>query len=164
MEIRQGEGSGFRAPCRWGAEWSKEPRLAVRDNQGCLPEPWLGNQWSWWASQDFMCDVELVTYSPYFSTVSPLHRKLQVVNFQRCECAFRHEWNYSLPSISYCGQSFSSIISHLLSLLQSCLITWCQPLYASCCSLLLYCSRHCTVSLKMFIVCICHVLFVCKIL
>ena len=74
-----------------------EQRIKVWDNQGCLPEPWLYNQWRWWASQDFMCDVELVTYSPYFSTISPLHRKLQVVNFQRCECAFTYEWNCSLP-------------------------------------------------------------------
>ena len=32
----------------------------------------------------------------------------------------------------------------------SCLFTRCQPLYASCCSVLLYFSRYCTVRLKMF--------------
>ena len=35
-------------------------------------------------------------------TVSPLHVNLQVANFERCECVFRHEWNCSLPSISCC--------------------------------------------------------------
>ena len=32
----------------------------------------------------------------------------------------------------------------------SCLFTRCQPLYASCCTVLLYFSRCCTVRLKMF--------------
>ena len=32
----------------------------------------------------------------------------------------------------------------------SCLFTQCQPLYASCCAVLLYFSRYCTVRLKMF--------------
>ena len=32
----------------------------------------------------------------------------------------------------------------------SCLFTWCQPLYATCCTILLYFSRCCTVRLKMF--------------
>ena len=31
----------------------------------------------------------------------------------------------------------------------------CQPLYASCCTVLLYFSRYCTVRLKMFIFCVC---------
>ena len=37
----------------------------------------------------------------------------------------------------------------------SSLFTRCQPLYASCCTVLLYFSRYCTVRLKMFIFCIC---------
>ena len=56
------------------------------------------------------------------NTVSPLHMNLQVVNFQRCQCQasihVRHEWHYSLPSIAYCWQPFSSTISFLLSLHQ----------------------------------------------
>ena len=35
-----------------------------------------------------------------------------------CSTNIRHEWNCSLPSLSYCWWSFSSAISHLLSLLQ----------------------------------------------
>ena len=50
-------------------------------------------------------------------------------------------------------------ISYLLSLLQSvnfsCLFTQCQPLYASCCTVLPYFSRYCTVRLKCFIFCVC---------
>ena len=41
-------------------------------------------------------------------TLSPRHRKLQVANFQR------HLQRQVLPSISYCRQSFSSTVSHLL--------------------------------------------------
>ena len=54
-------------------------------------------------------------------TVSPLHMNLQVVNFQRCKCVFTcpimSVQSCSLPSVSYCWRSFSSTISHLLSLL-----------------------------------------------
>ena len=53
---------------------------------------------------------------PHTYTISPLH-----TNFQRCEHVFhqcQREWNGSLPSVSYCWRSFSSAISHLLSLLQ----------------------------------------------
>ena len=50
----------------------------------------------------------------------------------------RHEWHCCLPSVSYCWPSFSSTVSHHFSLLQAvtllCLFTWCQPLYASCCT------------------------------
>ena len=35
-----------------------------------------------------------------------------------CAISDRHEWNYSLLSLSYCWWAFSSTISHLLSLLQ----------------------------------------------
>ena len=47
----------------------------------------------------------------------------------------------------------------------SCLCTRCQPLYASCCTVLLHFSRCCTVRLKMFFcVFIFYVLFACKVL
>ena len=56
--------------------------------------------------------------------VNPLHTNLLVENFQRCEPVFRQrplmrEWNCSLPSVSWCWRSFSSTISHLLSVLQA---------------------------------------------
>ena len=58
------------------------------------------------------------------------------------------------PVDSYHWQSFSSTISHLLIpppvRNSSFLFTWCQPLNASCCTILLYLSRYCTVRLKMF--------------
>ena len=77
---------------------------------------------------------------------------------------FRHEWHCCLPSISYCWPSFSSTVSHHFSLLQSvtllCLFTWCQPLYASCCTV-------CTTVLfkvlyftfKMFNFCVCFFMY-----
>ena len=161
-----------------------------------------------------------------YSTASPLHRNLQVANFQRCEyafacsitlfhvwltlshvcilksdCAFvyftvqycieysstvalfqaqdvwnregrwnwiqqgprtcainvRHEWNCRLASISHRWWSFSSIISHPLSFLPvhnpSYLFTQCQPLYASCCIILLCFSRYCKIKNVSFILC-----------
>ena len=58
-----------------------------------------------------------------------------------------------MPSISYSWRSFSSTISHLLSLLESVTLPSC-PLNASPCMeavILYYCtSRYCTVRLKMF--------------
>ena len=65
----------------------------------------------------------------------------------------RCEWNCSLLSAFYCWRSFSSTVSHLLSLLQSLTLLACsldasQPLYASCCTVLLYFPR-----LKMFFCC-----------
>ena len=57
------------------------------------------------------------------------------------------------PVDSYHWLSCSSAISHLLLPSpvsnSSFLFTWCQPLYASCCTILLYFSRYCTVRLKM---------------
>ena len=46
----------------------------------------------------------------------------------------------------------------------SCLFTRCQPLYASCYTVLLYFSRYCTVRVKMFIFCIClfFMYFLCE--
>ena len=43
----------------------------------------------------------------------------------------------------------------------SCLFTRCQPLYASCCTVLLYFSRYCTVRLKMFSLFFVFVCFLC---
>ena len=43
-----------------------------------------------------------------------------------CSINVRREWNCSLPSISYCWWSFSSTISHLLSLLQSVTLLACS--------------------------------------
>ena len=69
----------------------------------------------------------------------------------------RHEWNSSLPSPISSPPVGNS----------SCLFTWCQPLYASCCIVLLYFSRYYTVRLKSFPYFLClffNVLFVWKVL
>ena len=55
-------------------------------------------------------------------------------------------------------RSFSSTISYPLAPPVSnsyCLYTWCQPLYASHGTVLLYCSRYCTRKLKTFYFCAC---------
>ena len=53
------------------------------------------------------------------------------------------------PPIADDPSALPSPISSLSSS-SSCLFTWCQPLYASCCIVQLYFSRYCTVRLKMF--------------
>ena len=81
-----------------------------------------------------------------------------------CSIDVRHEWSCSLPSISYCWQSFHSTISHLLlSLLKSAtssLFIRYQPLYASYWTTLLYFSRGCIVIFKMFYF-LCFVCIIC---
>ena len=95
--------------------------------------------------------------SPRRHTVSPLRTSLQVVNFQRCERAFhqRQVW-VKLQLALHLLLLMILQLCHLPPPLpppvsnSSCLFTQCQPLYASCCTVLLYFSRHCTVRLKMF--------------
>ena len=88
--------------------------------------------------------------------VNPLHTNLQVSNFQRC----KHELHQHQAWVK-----FHCLCLLLLMILQlshlppplppplsnsSCLLTGCQPLYASCCTKLLYFSKYCTVRLKLF--------------
>lgn len=89
--------------------------------------------------------------------LSLLHVNLQIANFQRCKCAFHY------PQVWVKLQ----LTLHLLLLMlfqlypfqsalpppannSSCLFTGWQPLYASCCTVLLYFSRCCTVRLNVF--------------
>ena len=99
------------------------------------------------------------------STVSPPHTNLQVTNFQRCERASDSSKEPKpVPSTSDVSDTAAcppSPIADDPSALPSptpspplsnspCLFTRCQPLYASCCTGLLYFSRHCTVRFKIF--------------
>ena len=89
--------------------------------------------------------------------VSPLHMNLQVANFQRCEHAF-HQCQASVKLQLALRLLLLTILQlyHLPPPLplpvsnSSCLLTRCQPLYARCCTVLLYFSRYCTVRFKMF--------------
>ena len=82
-----------------------------------------------------------------------------------CSINVRHEWNCSLPCISYCWQSFSSTISHVLSLLQSVtpLAFYANPYMPA---IVPYCTFQGTVRFNFFfIVCVAfNVLFVWKVL
>ena len=77
-----------------------------------------------------------------------------------CSTNIRHEWNCSLPSLSYCWWSFSSAISHLLSLLQSVTLLACS-LGASPCVpavVLHYCTSQdsvCKIKNISFVLCVC---------
>ena len=64
-------------------------------------------------------------------TVNLLHTNLQVVNFQRCECAFYQHQMWVTLQLVLCllllkMWSFSSTISHLLSFLQSVTLLACS--------------------------------------
>ena len=73
--------------------------------------------------------------------------RLQSMGLQRV----RPDWATSLSFLSFLTPPVSN---------SSCLFTWCQPLYASCCTVLLYFSRCYTVRLKMFsLFCVCFLCF-----
>ena len=84
----------------------------------------------------------------FYHRVSPLHRNLQVVNFQRHKCTFHHHqaWvtlQLAPPDpVSYC-----SLLPplHPPGSNSSCLFTWCQPLCVSCCAVLLYFTLYCKI-------------------
>ena len=96
-------------------------------------------------------------------TVSALHTNLQAVNV--CSISIRRE-------IAACPPSPKIVqLYHLPPLLTppvtgSWLFMWRQPLYASCCTVLLYFSRHCAVRFKMlyFLCLFFYVLFVWKVI
>ena len=82
---------------------------------------------------------------------------LPVVNFQRCERVFHHRQAWVKLQLALCLLLLTILqLYHLPPPLpppgssSSCLFTRCQPLDASCCTVLLYYSRYCTVRLKTF--------------
>ena len=97
-----------------------------------------------------------VTYDEKKKELLPRHHwivfsrgqiELNPARNRTCAVCARHEWNCSLPSVSYCWWSFSSTISHLLSLLQSVTLLACS-LNASPCMpaiILHYCTFQGTV-------------------
>ena len=106
--------------------------------------------------------------------VVTLPMNLQVVNFQSCECMC-HECQAWVKLQLALHLLLLTILQlwHLPLCLpppasNSCLFTWCQPLYASCCTVLLYFSRYCTARLKLIshflFLFVCYVLFVWKVL
>ena len=64
-------------------------------------------------------------YGPPGWELSKMQTYLVPARTRTCAINVRPEWNCSLPSISYCWRSFSSSISHFLSLLSSVtLLAW----------------------------------------
>ena len=101
----------------------------------------------------------------FCDTVSHLHIKLQVVNFQRCRwiASGKEQEPLSLTSgvseIAVCPPSpiaedlqlYHLPPTLLLSVSNSsCLLTWCQPWYAGCCTAPLHFWRYWTTRWKMF--------------
>ena len=141
-----------------------------------LGEPGLhAHSWSWgrgtthlthWQeSKAGMGHSKSATYEPSGCELSMMRTYMWFQQGTRtCAITVRHEWNFSLPSASYCWWAFSSTISHLLSFLQSValLAVHSVPTPVCCCTIPLYFSRYCTVKLKMFSFCCCFLL-ICSI-
>ena len=97
---------------------------------------------------------------PY--TVHPLPTDLQMPTSEDVnKCSHiksrKGEAISQLSAVSYCWRPFSSTVSHPLSPLQSVTLPTCSldaSPCASCCTLLLYFSRFCTVRLKFCFLCI----------
>ena len=92
-------------------------------------------------------------------TVRPLHRNLQVANFQRREHASGSSKKLrAVPSMSGVSDIAACPLSPIADdpsalpspVRNSWLFTRCQPLCASCCTILLYFSSYYTARLKMF--------------
>ena len=67
------------------------------------------------------------TYEPSSCKLSEMRTCIWFQQGTRtCAINVRREWNCSLPSVSCCWRSFSSTISHLLSLLQSATLLACS--------------------------------------
>ena len=108
------------------------------------------------------------------NTVSLLHVTLQVAKFQRWNMHLFPARNKSLCHQYRVWVKFQLVLHILLMMIlqlyhlpppfplpvsnSSCLYPRCQPLYVSCCTVLLYFSWYCTVGLKMFSLFFC----VCK--
>ena len=96
------------------------------------------------------------------SIASAEHSHFQVANFQRCRHAF-----YQRQAGVKLQLDLRLLLLMVLQLCQlpppflpsvsnsPCLFAGCQPLCASCCTVLLYFSRYKTVRLNMFIFCVC---------
>ena len=108
-------------------------------------------------------------------TVSPLHRNLQVTDFHRREHASGSSKELeAVPSVSGVSDIVACPLSPVADgpsalpspVSNSWLFTRCQPLCASCCTMLLYFSRCYTARFKMFyfFVLVFYVFFVWKVL
>ena len=101
------------------------------------------------------------TGSTEVSTVSPLHTNLQVPNFQRCDRAFhrRQAWVQLQLALRLLLLTILQLY-HLPTPLpppvsnSSCLFTRCQPLYASCCTVL-FKVLYCKIKNVFFTFCVC---------
>ena len=103
--------------------------------------------------------------------LSPLHMKLQVTYFQRCEHTSHQRLAWVTPQLNLCFLLLMILqLYHLPPPLpplvnnSSCLFTWWEPLCASCCTVLIHFSGYCTVGLKMlfYFVCLFVMYFLCE--
>ena len=98
--------------------------------------------WSDWAELNWTLLIML--FSSSASTVNPLHTYLQVANFQRCKRVVHQCQAWVKLQLALCLLLLLLLmilqLYHLLPPLppslnnSSCLFTWCQYLYASCCT------------------------------
>ena len=132
---------------RWGLRYAK--RVGGEPVKCGFPETWWG----------FPSTVRLYSCKWGIST----HSKSCTYEPSGCELLkmwmyifipnhIRHEWNWSLPSISYCWWPFISTISHLLSFLWSVTLLACSLNASSCVPAVVpYFSRYCKIKNVFFI-------------
>ena len=116
--------------------------------------------------------VSLPVISEHFlglecSIASAERTHFQVANFERCKHAFhprqaRVKLQLDLRLLLLTVLQLCQLPPPFLPSVSnsSCLFAGCQPLCASCCTVLLYFSRYKTVRLNMFIFCVCFLGFV----
>ena len=104
----------------------------------------------------------------FYSTLCSLHTNLLVANLQGCKLA-SHQPRTSV-TIPFFLRLLSLMVLRLYHLLHplpaavsnSSPVTQCQPLQASCCTVLLYLSRSCTARSKILLICCaCWLYYVC---
>ena len=85
-------------------------------------------------------------------TESPVHTNLQVTIFQTCEHVFHQHHTWAKLQLALCLLLLTILqLYHLPARLPVPISNSpCQPLYTSCCTILLCFSRYCTAWLKMF--------------
>ena len=92
------------------------------------------SSWEWWErgaetgpwQNRTLLKSDLLVIKKILTPASPPHINLQVANFQRCECTLVPSTSGMQLALSCCWQSFSSTISHLLSILQSVTLLSCS--------------------------------------
>ena len=124
---------------------------------------WVNSESWWWTGRPCVLQFTgLHSQTRLSDWTEPLHTNLQVVNFQRGKRASARPITWGMSETAACSpftiaddpSALPSPTSSLSSSLSPppCLFTWCQSLYVSSCTVLLYFSRYCKIKNVLFFV------------